>query len=106
MSFRIDNQSGVLDVIVGQWISQRRLEAAVRSRLKAPEVKRLEEEGLFWDSCSDAAIERTRARLTDASVEIKGDSAKLRIEWHDDDARKEQPVFFIRVEGPSRSSER
>src|SRR5438552_11886207 len=77
--FISDNDAaGVLDVLVGKWITARRLRAAAQSQLPASEISLLEEEGVLSESCTDEAIDRTLGRLSHAEVEVRGDSAKLR----------------------------
>ena len=49
--------------------------------------------------CTDEAIERTLRRLKNATVEIAGDTAALRIKWAKDEPL-DKPVFFYSGDDP------
>jgi hypothetical protein len=56
--------------------------------------------GLVDDSVSDAAIDRTLARLENAEVAINGRTAKIWVRWQAEDGQDEQPVFAYTGHAP------
>jgi hypothetical protein len=97
-----DNRSGVLDLLVGEWVEARRLDELARSKFAAELASETEEPSataravLLDESCTDAAIDRTLERLRQADVEIRGDTAQLRIRWRREDTGENPPPFFYR----------
>ena len=49
-------------------------------------------EGFVRSDCTDAAIDRTLARLEQSEVTVEGDTATLKIRWDKDDGSP-NPVF-------------
>jgi hypothetical protein len=103
------SKSGALDVMVGLWISSRRLDQIATRRFGADAARTtLEPFGLSRGDLSDAALDLTEQRLKDAKVKFLGDDkAELVIQWHEDDGdpneafefQGDDPVEFIKVNG-------
>jgi len=103
-----NNKSGVLDVIVGTWISAHRLNKLVTSklgiRLKRFSSVRDPLENLARGDCTDEALERTLKRLSRAQVEVSDGTAELLIKWQKGDGYpndafgySEESIRFRRV---------
>lgn len=86
-----DNVSGTLDVVVGMWIETRRLVAATHAKFGPDGLKLLGR----WNrpSCTDRAIDRTLARVGDATVRRGETAARLVVAWTPED-RGSDPAFL------------
>ena len=99
-----NNESGALDVVVGLWISSRKLVAAVESKLGPEGVKALGR----WNRPhgTNEAIDTTLTRLGNVRIQERGDVATLKIEWQTGDGDTtaafmcvKTPLVFRRVAG-------
>lgn len=102
-----DNKSGALDVMVGLWISTRRLDQIATKKFGADSARAiLEPIGFSRGDLSDAALDLTEKRLTGTRVKLLGDDkAELVIRWQEDDGdpneafenQGDDPIRFIKV---------
>jgi hypothetical protein len=99
-----NNESGALDVIVGMWITSRKLVAAVEAKLGADGIKALGR----WNQihATDAAVDTTIQRLGNVRIHESGDRASMKIDWQAADGETtpaflcvRHPIFFRRVAG-------
>lgn len=103
--FDHDDKGAALDVIVGLWVSMRRLNQAAVKKF-GDEGRQAIIKGWRREDVTDQALELTKARVKDADVKITGDSAELKIRWKEDDGVHDPafefgdgPVAFRRVNG-------
>jgi hypothetical protein len=96
-----DNASGALDVAVGLWIACHRLSEAARNKLGARGWGEMKEwnQMIARPDCVSEALDRTRARLKDAVVTVKQDTAKLTVRWGPKEPF-EEPVFHFSGDEP------
>ena len=99
-----NNESGALDVVVGLWISSRKLVAATEEKLGPDGVKVLGR----WNRPhgTNGAIDTTLQRLGTVRIRERGDEATLKIEWQPGDGDTtsaflcvKSPLVFRRVAG-------
>lgn len=86
-----NNKSGVLDVIVGLWISPRQLNQLALKNF-GPKGMQAIPKGWRRDDLTDQALDLTQKRLDDVEVKIEGDRAELKIKWKDGDGG-DNPAF-------------
>jgi hypothetical protein len=79
-----------LDVIAGMWVASHRLVAAFDKATIDPEQFGRD---FVRDDCTDAAIDRTLARLEHSTFTVNGETATLTIRWEKNDGYP-NPVFF------------
>ena len=85
------DDTSTLDVIAGMWVASHRFNAAIE---EAGVDQRLVGNNFTRDDCTDAAIDRTLARLEHSEVIVTGNTAKLLVRWDDDDGYP-NPVFWF-----------
>lgn len=90
-----NNASGALDVVVGMWISSRKLAAATHATLGSEGVRHLGR----WNrpACSDKAIDLTLQRLATAESKEHKTIAKVTIPWQPGDGETAPAFMYVRV---------
>lgn len=99
------NKSGALDVIVGLFVSPRRLAQVAEKKFGKEGTAAIPKDCLRKD-LSDQALGLTARRLEDADVKVQGDTAELTIRWKEDDGVPnpafwftDRPFSFRKVKG-------
>src|SRR5438876_6873517 len=77
------NKSGVLDVLVGDWLAARRFQQSLRSKFGSKGGELLEEY-LSATELTDEAIDETLQGLNSADSADNGNTAKVRLRWRED----------------------
>lgn len=99
-----DNKSGALNTAVGIWVSMRQINQLAEKKFGTDGLGDALK-GLRRDDVSDAALDRTAKRLTDADVKATDDTAELKLKWKKEDGGDNpvfgyrQPVHFRKVGG-------
>jgi hypothetical protein len=73
------NASGVLDILIGEWIAHRRLVALFQSKFTAKEREGLGSDNLEGSDYSDEAIDRALGKVESADIQTRGDTARMRV---------------------------
>jgi hypothetical protein len=96
------DHAGVLDTIVGMWVTAHRLGEVARAKLGEREWHVMEEwsEMVCRPDCTSEALDRTLDRLKTAKVQITGDTATVTIKWAEDEPL-EKPVFCFSGDDPA-----
>ena len=81
------NASVALDVVAGIWVALHRFNAAMGKLDK-------DAQQFVRGDCTDAAIDRTLARLDHSEVILTNQTAKLTIKWAKDDGYPDPAFFF------------
>jgi hypothetical protein len=96
-----DNKSSALDVIVGWWVSGRRLNELVKKEFGQPGVEAIE--GLADYNLDDSVLDRAEKRLDDAVVTIRVDLAELKWKQYEQDPNQgmspEIDTVFRKISG-------
>ncbi len=104
---RDEHDARALDIMIGLWISTRRLNQIAVKKFGAEAARaNLEDYGLNREDLTDAALDLTEARLTGAVVRFPdNDTAQLVIKWQEDDDnaafeyRGDEPIAFRKKAG-------
>ena len=107
-----DNKSGSLDVLVGMWVTFHHFNKTALLHFNEQVSPFLKEDAEGEDhpylrrDCTDAALDRTIARLAGSKFTIEGNVAKLTIAWEKDDGSpqnvflfSEVPLHFRKIDG-------
>ena len=95
-----NNKSGSLDVLVGTWVTFHHFNRVMLLNFKEEASQYLrdgadnEENPYLRGDCTDKALDRTISRLAGSKFKIEGDTAKLTIQWKEDDGSPNQAIFY------------